>query len=116
MKIGFYDDFRPCIVKEEGVVDITEVVKDLDEGVPQLLMQKIITEFEGLRPSLQQYESSGTLIPTDKVRMRAPLPRPGKVLCGEGNYMEGVPITPKKPLRTFFKSPDAVIGPGDTVV
>lgn len=116
MKIGFYDDFRPCIVKEDGVVDITELVKDLDEGVPQLLMQNIITGFDGLRSSLQQYESSGTTIPAEKVRMRAPLPRPGKVLCGEGNYMEGVPVTPTRPLRTFFKSPDAVIGPGDTVV
>ena len=116
MKIGYYDDFRPCIVKPNGVVDITEQVKALDEGVPQLLMEKIITQFDSLRPALEQQDAAGTVIPMGQVRLRAPLPRPGKVLCGEGNFMEGVPITPPRPLRTFFKSPDAVIGPGDMVV
>ena len=30
--------------------------------------------------------------------------------------MEGVQITPTRPLKTFFKSPEAIIGPGATVV
>ena len=30
--------------------------------------------------------------------------------------MEGVRVEPVRPLATFFKSPDAVIGPGDTIV
>jgi 2-keto-4-pentenoate hydratase/2-oxohepta-3-ene-1,7-dioic acid hydratase in catechol pathway len=30
--------------------------------------------------------------------------------------MEGVPVEPMRPLATFFKSPDAIIGPGDTIV
>ena len=116
MKIGFYDDFRPCILKEDGVVDITDDVKHLDDGSPQLLMEGIISNFESLRPKLEELQSNGTLIPMRGVRMRAPLPRPGKVLCGNTNYMEHVPIVPPRPLISFFKSPDAVIGPGDTVV
>ena len=116
MKIGFYDDFRPCILKDDGVVDITDEVKSMDEGSPQLLMESIISNFEALRPKLEQLSSSGTTIPLGNVRLRAPLPRPGKVLCGNTNYMEYVPIDPPRPLISFFKSPDAVIGPGDTVV
>lgn len=116
MKIGFYDDFKACILKDDGVVDITDQVGHLDEGDPQLYMERIIREFDGLRASLEQAAASGAVTALDQVRLRAPLPRPGKVLCGEGNFKEGVDIDPPKPLRTFFKSPDAVIGPGDTVV
>ena len=59
---------------------------------------------------------SATVIPFDNIQLRAPIPRPGKVLCGNTNYMEYVPITPARPLISFFKSPDAVIGPGDTII
>ena len=116
MKIGFYDDFRPCIVKENGVVDLTDELRSMDEGSPQLLMGSIISNFASLRPRLEELQERGNVVPLEQVRLRAPIPRPGKVLCGNANYMEGVFITPSRPLITFFKSPDAVIGPGDTVV
>ena len=116
MKIGFYDDFRPCIVKENGVVDLTDEVGAMDEGSPQLLMESIIGNFDSLRPRFADLQERGTVIQMEQVRLRAPLPRPGKVLCGNTNYMEGVRITPPRPLISFFKSPDAIIGPGETIV
>lgn len=139
MKIGFYNEFRPCILKDNGVVDIFTVVNSvsfqpLGGTTPmgtrsvgagsriqsltayQLSLEALITHFDELRSQLEELDRSGTVIPLDQVRLRAPVPRPGKVLCGQGNYMEGVRITPPRPLQTFFKSPDAVIGPGDTVV
>ncbi len=115
MKIGFYNDFQPCVVKDDGVVDISDAVGHLAISSPQRYMERIIVNFDELRGSLEAAESSGTVIPMDQVQLRAPVPRPGKVLCGNGNYMEGVQITPTRPLKTFFKSPDAIIGPGDTV-
>lgn len=115
MKIGFYRDFQPCLVKDDGVVDISEAVASLKISSPQHFLERIITNFESLRPQLEQLNTSGTVIPLSSVRLRAPVPRPGKVLAGQGNYMESVKITPPRPLRTFFKSPDAIIGPGDTV-
>lgn len=116
MKIGFYDDFRPCIVKPDGVVDVTGQVRALQGASPQLLLENLITNWAAFRFRLQGMEQSGPVIPMEQVRLRAPVPRPGKVLCGNANYMEGVRITPARPLYTFFKSPDAVIGPGETVV
>ena len=116
MKIGFYNDFRPCIVKENGVVDISDAVSSLKVSSPQFLMEKIIVNFDSIRAALAELQERGTVIPLDQVRLRAPLPRPAKVLCGQGNFMEGVPITPPRHLSTFFKSPDAVIGTDDTVV
>jgi 2-keto-4-pentenoate hydratase/2-oxohepta-3-ene-1,7-dioic acid hydratase in catechol pathway len=116
MKIGFFNDFRPCILKENGVVDISREVRNLQGGSPQLLLENIIVNFQFLRPKLERLEERGRVIPLEEVRLRPPVPRPGKVLCGRGNFMEGVPVEPVRPLATFFKSPDAVIGPGDTVV
>ena len=116
MKIGFYDDWKPCIVKDDGVVDISEAVSDLANVRPQILLEEIIVNWGRLRPRLEQLSNSARLIPLEQVQLRAPVPRPGKVIMGEGNYMEGVQVSPPRPLRTFFKSPDAVIGPDETVV
>src|SRR5438034_2996771 len=115
MKIGFYDDFKPCLVKDDGVVDISNEVSSLPNATPQLLLENIIANWATLQPRLAQQLQNGTLIPMSQVHLRPPVPRPGKVIMGEGNYMEGVKIEPARPLRTFFKSPDAVIGDGDTV-
>ncbi|MFA7250406.1 MAG: fumarylacetoacetate hydrolase family protein [Dehalococcoidia bacterium] len=116
MRIGFYNDFRPCLVTDTGVIDISAEVQGLHSGSPQLTLENIITNFHFLSPRLQQAEREGTRVPLGQVRLRPPVPRPGKVLCGQGNFKEGVEVTPLRPLGTFFKSPDAVIGIGDTIV
>ncbi len=116
MKIGFYDDFRPCIVKPDGVVDVTGQVRALQGASPQILLENLITNWLSFRFRLQDLEQRGPVIPLDQVRLRPPVPRPGKVLCGNANFMEGVRINPPRPLHTFFKSPDAIIGPSETVV
>lgn len=115
MKIGFYDEFRPCIVQRDGVVDIRDLVGAFPEAPPQFVLETLINKFESLRSALKDAEATGKTIPMSKVRLRAPVPRPGKVLCGQRNFKEGVALDPPGPLRTFFKSPDAVIGPGETV-
>src|SRR5262245_28846540 len=107
MKIGFYDDYRPCLVKENGVIDISGEVSHLPAGdSPQLLMEKIIINWETLRPRLQEmWQAAPVTKSLQDVRLRAPVPRPGKVLMGQGNFMESVKIEPPRPLSTFFKSP-----------
>ncbi|MDE2803139.1 MAG: hypothetical protein OXK21_09695, partial [Chloroflexota bacterium] len=88
MKIGFYNDFQPCVVKDNGVVDVSDVVGHLSISSPQRYMERIINNFGELRGALEAAESGGTVIPMDQVQLRAPVPRPGKVLCGNANYME----------------------------
>ena len=116
MRLGFYDAFRPCLVKQDGVVDISELVGAFPGAPPQFVLETLIAKFDSLRSALQKAEASGTVIPMAQDRLRAPVPRPGKVLCGRRNFKEGIPLDPPGPLQTFFKSPEAVIGPGDTVV
>src|SRR5262249_55931565 len=91
-------------------------VAGLQGGSPQLTLENIITNFAMLRPRFERLEREGTAVPPAQARLRAPVPRPGKVLCGRGNFMEGVRVEPVRPLATFFKSPGGVIGRGDTIV
>ena len=116
MKIGFYDDFRPCVITDRGVVDVSQVLRPYNPGHAQLLLENWITNFTLLRPQLEAVAESGKAVPLDKVRLRPPVPRPGKMLMGQGNYMEMVQGGKPKPLSLFFKSPDSIIGPNDTVV
>ena len=116
MKLGFIDDFRPCVITDRGAVDVSDVAGSVGDGTPQLLLERIIRNFAELRPALEAAAESGAATPLDQVRLRAPVPRPGKILMGQGNYLENVENPVRRPMSMFFKSPDAVIGPGDTVV
>ena len=94
-------------------VDVTGVVGD-SAGGGQRLMESIIDGFDALRRPLEQAAAAGPVLDLGGVRLRAPLPRPSKILCCIGNYWEHAQREPRQ-LNMFLKSPDAVIGPGDTV-
>jgi hypothetical protein len=78
-------------------------------------MTGIIDDFERLRPALERRAKEGPAIPLEDVRLRPPLPRPGKILACIANYWEHGALAPRA-LNMFLKNPDAVIGPGDTIV
>jgi len=67
-----------------------------------------------LRPRLDDLVASAEPIPLSAGALRAPIPRPGKILCCMANYWEHTQRDPR-PLNMFLKNPDAVIGPQDTV-
>jgi len=103
---------HPGLLTDEGIVDISEAVTF--GSTPQLTMEAIIDGFEGLRPALECMERTGEAIPLSDVKLLPPLPRPGKILACIGNYWEHQQREPRE-LNLFLKSPDAVIGPGDTI-
>ena len=100
----------PGMLTDRGVVDISGVVRS--SYTPQLVMEGIIDDFERLRPTLEMIAETATVL--SSVRLRAPLPRPHKILCALANYWEHAQREPR-PLNMFMKNPDAVIGPGDTI-
>jgi len=103
---------RPGIITERGVVDVSRAVAA--GHTPQLTMQGIIDDFERLRPTLDKLARDEDALPLDKVRLKAPLPRPGKILACIANYWEHAQRE-ARPLNMFMKNPDAVVGPGDTI-
>ena len=78
-------------------------------------MQGLIDDFDRLRPKLERLVADGEALPLTSVRLRAPLPRPGKILCCIANYWEHAQRE-ARPLNMFLKNPEAVVGPGDTIM
>ena len=103
----------PGLLTERGVVDISGAVKK--SYTSQLTMQGIIDDFDSLRPALQRLAAQEPATPVSQVRLRPPLPRPGKILACIANYWEHAQRA-TRPLNMFMKNPDAVIGPGDTIM
>jgi 2-keto-4-pentenoate hydratase/2-oxohepta-3-ene-1,7-dioic acid hydratase in catechol pathway len=106
-------DVLPGLMTDRGIVSIADAVKL--SYTPQLTMQGIIDDFDNLRPALDRLAARGDAMPQEAVRLRAPLPRPGKILACIANYWERAQREPR-PLNMFMKNPDAVIGPGDTIM
>jgi 2-keto-4-pentenoate hydratase/2-oxohepta-3-ene-1,7-dioic acid hydratase in catechol pathway len=77
-------------------------------------MQGIIDNFDRLRPALEKLANAGEAVAAASVRLRPPLPRPGKILCCIANYWEHAQRE-ARPLNMFLKNPEAVVGPGDTI-
>jgi 2-keto-4-pentenoate hydratase/2-oxohepta-3-ene-1,7-dioic acid hydratase in catechol pathway len=103
----------PGLVTGRGVVSLAGVV---ERGhTPQLTMQNLIDGFGRLRPALEQLAAEGKALPLDQIRLCPPLPRPGKILCCIANYWEHAQRE-ARPLNMFLKNPEAVVGPGDTIL
>lgn len=107
------NEIRPGVLTNRGVVDVFAAVTP--GYTPQHTMQGIIDEFDRLRPSLQEIAAASEALPLDAVHLKPPLPRPRKILACIANYWEHEQREPR-PLNMFMKNPDAVIGPGDTIM
>jgi 2-keto-4-pentenoate hydratase/2-oxohepta-3-ene-1,7-dioic acid hydratase in catechol pathway len=103
----------PGLLTARGVVSLAGTVAP--GHTPQLTMQGLIDGFDRLRPALERLAAEGEAIPLASVRFFAPLPRPGKILCCIANYWEHAQRE-ARPLNMFLKNPEAVVGPGDTIV
>ncbi len=116
MKIMYFDDFRLGIVKADAVVDVSALVRDIPHTGPHDLISGLIERFPEYRARIEAAVASGTGIPLAQVRIRPPLPRPRHIACMAVNYMEDGTLPAAPPINAFHKSPNAVIGDGDTMV
>jgi 2-keto-4-pentenoate hydratase/2-oxohepta-3-ene-1,7-dioic acid hydratase in catechol pathway len=116
MKLAFFDDFRLGVVVGSDVVDVSDIVEDIPHMGPHQIMSGLIEQFEQYRPKLEQAASSRKGVPLSSVRLRSPLPKPGKMVCMARNYMENGTLTEKPTANAFLKSPATVVGDGDTIV
>ena len=116
MKLAFFNEFKLGVVKDNAVVDVTDAVSGINHTSPQDLINRVIENFDDLREALQQAADSGSAVPLDSVRLRPPLPKPGNVVAMAVNYMEDGTRDAPAPINAFHKSPNSVIGPGDTMI
>src|SRR4051812_4677230 len=74
---------------------------------------------EALSEVRQAVATARETIPLASVRLLAPIPRPGKILCSGLNYRSHIEENPGAQFledpRFFVKLPSAVIGPGEPI-
>jgi 2-keto-4-pentenoate hydratase/2-oxohepta-3-ene-1,7-dioic acid hydratase in catechol pathway len=116
MKLMFFNDFRLGVLRGEEVVDVTSVADAIPRVGPQDVITGVIEHFDEFRPKLEAAAKAGKGVPAGSVQIRPPLPQPKNIACMAVNYMEDGTRTEPAPINAFTKSPNAIIGPGDTMV
>ena len=116
MKLVYFDDFRLGVLKNNAVVDVSAVVKDIPHTGPGDLMNGLIEHWDSYKPRLEAAVERGAEIPVSGVRIRPPVPGPRTIDCMAVNYMEDGTRSTPAPINAFHKSPSAIIGHGDTMV
>lgn len=116
MKLVFFDDFKLGVIKDSQVVDVRDAVSGITHSSPQDLINKIIADFDKYRGDIQTAADSGSGVSVDQVRLRSPMPKPSNIVCMAVNYMEDGTRSEPAPINAFHKSPNSVIGNGDTMV
>ncbi|MGH3252414.1 MAG: fumarylacetoacetate hydrolase family protein [Trebonia sp.] len=116
MRILFFDDFRLGVMKGDYVVDVSDAVADIPRLQPQDLLRGVIESWSTVRPLLEQAVTAADGVPLASVRVRPPVPRPSNIVCMAVNYMENGTLDEPPVINAFHKSPDSVIGSGDTMV
>jgi len=113
MKLVLFDDYRPGVLVGETVFDISDEVELGRSG--QETMVNIITDWDSIKPELERKAAQARGVPLASVRLRAPLPKPGKIMCMAANYRENTD-KPALPIDGFLVSPEAVMDPGGTTI
>jgi 2-keto-4-pentenoate hydratase/2-oxohepta-3-ene-1,7-dioic acid hydratase in catechol pathway len=116
MKLLFFDDFKLGVLKGESVVDVSQVVDAIPHLGPHDLLNGLIERFAEYRPKIEAAVAAGTGVPVTSVRIRPPVPKPFTIVCMAVNYMEDGTRSEPAPINAFQKSPNAIIGNGDTMV
>jgi 2-keto-4-pentenoate hydratase/2-oxohepta-3-ene-1,7-dioic acid hydratase in catechol pathway len=120
---------RPGLLVDADVLDLRAAAPDLPDDGPCALadldgpwlraardLDAAVRADVARRTELRE---RGALLPLETVRLRAPLPRPGKFICIGLNYKDhakesGMEL-PERPL-VFSKFPSCVCGPDDEVL
>ena len=114
MKLAFFDDYHLGVLKENGIVDISNALNDIQYHTPQELIQMVIADFDNLHSKIVDVAENDIPISLDNVTLNAPLPRPGQLVCLAGNYIE--PDSPSRgDFNAFLKSPTGIISTKETV-
>ena len=116
MKLLFFDDFKLGVLKGDMVVDVLDVVRNIPHTGSHNLINGLIEHFAEYKGRLEEAVNRGQGVPVSQVRLRSPVPKPYNIVCMAVNYMEDGTRSEPAPINAFHKSPNSVIGHGDTMV
>ncbi|MEV8595443.1 fumarylacetoacetate hydrolase family protein [Streptomyces sp. NPDC052012] len=113
LRVGTAGQERPALLDAEGVLrDLSGLVADIDGAL--LADEEALTR-------IRSAADSGELLALDETGLRVgpPVARIGKIVCIGLNYFDHAKETGAEPPAEpviFFKAPDTVVGPHDTVL
>jgi 2-keto-4-pentenoate hydratase/2-oxohepta-3-ene-1,7-dioic acid hydratase in catechol pathway len=124
MRLVVFDDSRLGLLRDERVVDVSDLVGAGAADWPPVFLLRAIAGFDRLRPRLEDALRSRPGVPLGQVQLRAPVVFPNKVIAAPVNYRAH--IEEMRPLikgelhaiekyGVFLKAPSSVVGPGATV-
>jgi 2-keto-4-pentenoate hydratase/2-oxohepta-3-ene-1,7-dioic acid hydratase in catechol pathway len=116
VKLLFFDDFKLGVLEGDTVLDVSFAVRGIPHTGPHDLISGLIERFDEHKERLQGAAARAESVPLAKVRIRSPLPKPTNIVCMAVNYMEDGTRAEPAPINAFHKSPNSVIGNGDTMV
>src|ERR671914_28221 len=113
MRLVLTRDERIGVVRDGGMVDVSDVFADIRYRTAADRMPRVLATFQERRPRLEEMAATGETLPVPE--LRAPVPRPPKLIAAFGNYREGSDRE-RQTQDMFLESPESVIGPNGTVV
>src|SRR5262249_33643320 len=124
MRIAVYDDTRMGLVRNETLVDVSDLVSARDGEWPPVFLLRAIADFDRLRPRLTEALQRREGVPLGRAQLRAPVVFPSKVIAAPVNYrlhIEEMRSQAKTELHAiekyglFLKAPSSLVGPDATV-
>ena len=113
MKLALYDDYQLGVINGDRIVNAMSAVEGMSFRRPQDMMEEVIINWDEMRPRIEAAVAGQDGVALGSVRLRAPVPKPPKLICAAVNYLE-FGQREAAVLDAFLKSPTAVIGNGDT--
>lgn len=114
MRLVFFNEYQLGLVRGEMVHDVTAALGGLPRD-PEARAMGLVELVTVLRPAIEQAARATAGVPLEGLRLRAPVPRPPKIVCAAVNYREHGHHQ-SLPIEMFLKSPEAVLDPGGTVI
>jgi len=129
MRLAVYDDNKVGVIRDGQLVDVSDLVGAGPEDWPPVAMTRLITGFARQRSRLEEAARTRSGTPLERIRLRAPVPFPSKVIAAPANYRLHVQEMSQPEMRdvvkqevhaidqygVFLKAPSSVVGP-DAVV
>ena len=113
MKLVLFNDYRLGVLQNGKVVEVMASLDSLHFHKPQEMVEDVISGWDQVKPKIEQEIQGKEGVPISDVTLRAPIPRPPKLICAAVNYLE---FGQRKPaiLDAFLKAPTAIIATGET--
>lgn len=119
MKLVRFNGTRVGVSDGRKVVDVSELCGATSGDWPPVAINRLIRDFEVLRPRLEQLLKSASGVALESVRLETPVPWPNKLMAYPVNYHDHAKEMASRGLANvqgyFLKANSSLCGPADAI-